>query len=178
MEMQGTPPEASSLEDAGAGGGGAGGGGILTPAHKAWLEKQPPSKATALEDEHASASCCVNYGGKALDASAAPASAESEKGLAEQAANSTHGATKDDREASSDGSRSLTGESGDNKVASNHHRTWEQYSLPDGGFWWSTTDSTSWFLESSPHPWEKYQVPDSGKCYWWNRDTEEFFVLR
>lgn len=154
--MQGTPPEALPLENAGS----------------------SSPQTTVREHEHASASCCVNYDGKVLDASAASASAEPERVLAERAANSTHGTSKDDREASSSGSISLTGESGYNKVVSNQQRTWEQYSLPDGGFWWSTTDSTSWFLETSPHPWEKYQIPDNGKCYWWNQDTEEFFLLR
>jgi len=152
---QGTPPEASPLENAGS------------------------TSPKVIVPEHASANCCDKYWGKALDTSAAAASAEPETGLAEKAADSTHGKSKEDREASSDSSSSsLTGESCANKVVSNLQKTWEQYSLPDGGLWWSTADSTSWFVENSSHPWEKYQIPDNDKCYWWNQDTQEFFLLR
>eukprot|EP00419_Tripos_fusus_P030618 CAMPEP_0172784010 /NCGR_PEP_ID=MMETSP1074-20121228/204727_1 /TAXON_ID=2916 /ORGANISM="Ceratium fusus, Strain PA161109" /LENGTH=528 /DNA_ID=CAMNT_0013621009 /DNA_START=108 /DNA_END=1694 /DNA_ORIENTATION=+ len=128
--------------------------------------------------QHVSANSCDSHGDKAVYAAASASSEEPEKGLAEAAADGAHDAIKEDREASSDGSSSLTNGSGDTKVVSSLQRTWEQYSLPDGGFWWSTADSTSWFVESSPHPWEKYKIPNNEKCYWWNRDTEEFFLLQ
>jgi len=136
-------------------------------------EAAAPEAEAALENAGSVAANCDKYGGKVLDASAAAVSAEVEEGLA-QAADGIHGASNGDVAASSS---SLTGGNGDNKAVSSLQRTWEQYSLPDGGFWWSTIDSNSWFLESSPHPWEKYKIPDQEKCYWWNQDTEEYFVL-
>lgn len=58
--------------------------------------------------------------------------------------------------------------------------SWSKFALPEeqgGGSWWHCTRSDGqedYFLERVAAPWQQYAEP-SGRTYWWNADTDEFF---
>lgn len=58
--------------------------------------------------------------------------------------------------------------------------TWQQFGIPEeqgGGSWWHCArqdGQEDYFLEKSPAPWVQY-AEASGRRYWWNAQTDEFF---
>eukprot|EP00419_Tripos_fusus_P043206 CAMPEP_0172788968 /NCGR_PEP_ID=MMETSP1074-20121228/207224_1 /TAXON_ID=2916 /ORGANISM="Ceratium fusus, Strain PA161109" /LENGTH=572 /DNA_ID=CAMNT_0013626003 /DNA_START=38 /DNA_END=1756 /DNA_ORIENTATION=+ len=91
--------------------------------------------------------------------------------VADSAVADMHGACEGGREAS-------VGSSSCKSARSSTGRTWQQYVDPgEGGHWWSTPDSGSWFREDSPQSWVKYEDPNNGQHYWHHEDTGEFFYI-